>query len=654
MEFLMYRVVLRRLGTAAGLLACLGLTRLEAEDREDSLRAAPLGNKVQLWLNTADANAPYILEGRARLADGPEWETLMQFRSSSAPRGYVDALCGTLESRFFRLRRLLEAPPVEVSNFRLIDTAGAAHELYYQRLSPAVAVVLAGRDVASVQPYLTELLRVQQSSKTPFPTWILSATAAEERGALAGSVRSFPSSIKVMQDASHAVHRTLGSGQAPEVALISTLDWSLFYRGPILDEVDVGGRVIRSTPFSDAVGELLGKRQASLARMATVGVGSGLRPRAVPSYSSEVAPLILKSCMPCHQPGDIAPWSMTNHAVLKEFSKLIKSSVLAGDMPPWHADPAYASLSNKKALDPESVDLLVAWIDAGCPKDGQGDPLAERPPPDEKARDWPLGAPDAIMSIDPQSIPAEGVVDYRYLLGRNPFPTNVWLSAVVVKPGDRSVVHHCLVFKGGFSEVAALRGGLGGFFAGYVPGMEQKPFPEGTGKLLRSSDLIVFQMHYTTSGKSVVDQTQLGLYLAKTKPPAELITTAASTTAISIPPQTLDSPISATRTFTRKSVIYELSPHMHYRGSRARYSLVYPDGTQEVLLNVPRYFFDWQALYRLAVPKEVPAGTRLVCDGGFDNSTLNRFNPDPNALVRFGEQSWEEMFIGYVNYAEVP
>lgn len=627
--------------------------KMQGEDGEDFVQAQPLGNKVELQINTADTNSPYLLEARAKLAEGPEWEPLLQFRGSRSPRAYVDALCGTLESRFFRLRRLLEAPPVEVSNFRLIDVSGAAHELYYQRLSPAVAVVLAGADVGSVKPFLQELSRVQSAAGTErLPVWILSVSDEKARAGLADAVKSYPSTFRVLQDPSHAVHRTLGTGVSPEVALVSTRDWSLFYRGPIEENIDVGQRLVRTTPFADAATELLGGKPATLSRMATAGLPSGLRPKKGSRYSQEIAPILLKSCMPCHQPGDIAPWSMTNYAVIKEFSQLIKSSVLAGNMPPWHADPAHGAMSNSKALASHEIDQLVAWIDEGCPREGGSDPLAERTLPEEK--DWPLGVPDAVVSIDPQSIPADGTVDYRYLFAKNPFPTNVWLRAVVVKPGARSVVHHCLVFKGGLSEVVALGGGLGGFFAGYVPGMEQVPFPAGTGKLLKSTDLIVFQMHYTTSGKPAVDQTQLGLYLAKEKPAQELVTTAASTTSFSIPPKVKDSPVSATRTFNRKSLIHELSPHMHYRGSRARFTLVYPDGKREVILNVPRYFFDWQALYRFESPLEVPAGTRLICDGGFDNSELNRFNPDPTATVRFGEQSWEEMFIGYVNYSEVP
>lgn len=644
---------LRRFLSIPAWLVVFSLTAVLAASAEDRVAAVPLGNKVELQLQTGSAGTDYVLEARARLVEGEEWAPLLQFKGSSSPRSFVDALCGTTESRYFRLRRLLAAPPVEVSNFRLIDIQGAAHELYYQRFARAVAVVLAGTGMPGLDSIQAELVRVRQSYDVDrLPVWIVSSTGVAERGALAEAVKSLPASFVVLQDPSHAVHRTLGSGRKMEVVLVSTLDWSVVYRGPVEETVDAGVKVVRSTPFADAVNELMADKPVSVARLENSAVDAGLRAMAAPSYTRQVAPLLLKSCMPCHQPGDIAPWSMTNHAVIKEYSRLIKSSVLAGEMPPWHADPAHQVLSNSKALAPEEVDLLVNWIDQGCVQDEGEDPLLQvRASIDEG---WPMGKPDAIISLDPQEIPATGVIDYRYLFSQSPFPNDVWLRAIAVKPGDRSVVHHCLVFKGGLTELANLRGGLAGFFAGYVPGMEQVEFPEGTGKLLKKSDLIVFQMHYTVSGKATTDRTQLGLYLARSKPARELVTTAAYNTSINIPPNTKEMPINASRTFAKKSLIYEFSPHMHFRGSRARFTAIYPDGRREVLLNVPAYFFNWQALYRLKTPKEVPAGTRLLCEGAFDNSVLNRFNPDPSATVRFGEQSWEEMFIGYVNFSEVP
>jgi hypothetical protein len=256
-----------------------------------------------------------------------------------------------------------------------------------------------------------------------------------------------------------------------------------------------------------------------------------------------------------------------------------------------------------------------------------------------------------VVSIATQSLPATGEIPYRYLLVQNPFPSNVWLRAASVKPGNREVVHHSLVFVGKANQILQFQGGLAGFFAGYVPGMDQVAYPAGTGKRLLRGDLILVQMHYTPNGKATTDTTQLGFYLAPTPPARELTTTAVHDIAFTIPPGVRDHEVIAETVMARDSLLYELSPHMHYRGARMRFEALYPDGSAETLLNVPGYEFAWQALYRLTEPKRLPAGTRVRITGGFDNSEWNPWNPSPLSTVVFGEQTDDEMLIGYLNVA---
>ncbi len=637
----------------AGLVPLLLGAVLADASAQDRVRIAPLGNTVELKLETTAPQQEYVLESQAKLMEGEEWAPLMQFRGAKTARSYVDAVCSSSEARFFRLRQLLSAPPAEVSNFRLLDTAGNAHELYYKKPAGAVILVLSGTNLPAALTLSGELEQIRKDSGgAQLPIWIISASDHGEREKVAAMAAASAGGSVVLQDASHAVHKTLGTGRTPEAVLVSTADWSIAYRGSVEETIDTGAGVVRNRRLANAVSDFLAGRPVDVSRTAPIGEPAGLRPVPHGEYRTHIAPMLLKSCMPCHMPGDIAPWSMTNHAVISTFSKIMKSAVLAGEMPPWHADPKHQKFVNSKALAPEEVAMLVDWIDRGAPRGSGEDPLESSVVPSEP--DWPLGKPDAIITIDPQEVPANGEVDYRYLYAQNPFPNDVWLRAVSIKPGERSVVHHCLVFKGNLTELIALRGGLGGFFAGYVPGMEQVAFPQGTGKLLRKSDVIVFQMHYTVSGKATTDRTQMGLYLAPARPEKELVTGAAATTSFVIPPNNPAVPVSAFKTFAKKSILYEFSPHMHFRGANSRFTLIYPNGDREVVLNVPSYFFNWQALYRLEKPKEVPAGTRLLCEGNFDNSPQNRFNPDPNQVVRFGEQSWEEMFIGYINYTETP
>jgi len=219
-------------------------------------------------------------------------------------------------------------------------------------------------------------------------------------------------------------------------------------------------------------------------------------------------------------------------------------------------------------------------------------------------------------------------------------------------------VHHVLAFAGGFSDLLALKGGLGGYFAAFVPGMEQVNYPEGTGKLLKKGSFLLFQMHYTTNGRETRDRTEVGLYFARQQPSRELKTIAAYDTKFVIPPNAMDHEVRAeSAPFPKDSYIYEVGPHMHYRGSRMKFEVVLPGGAVEPLASVPAYQFDWQTVYRLSQPRLLPKGSKVRVTGGFDNSAYTpRLMPDGNfsfnQTVKFGQQSWEEMLIVYLNFAE--
>jgi hypothetical protein len=293
------------------------------------------------------------------------------------------------------------------------------------------------------------------------------------------------------------------------------------------------------------------------------------------------------------------------------------------------------------ALSPLESSTLHAWAKAGAPRGTGPDPLTSVPP--AVADGWELGPPDLILTIPTQSIPATGTIDYVYSTVNLPFAEERWVRAAVVKPGNPRVVHHSLVFEGTIFDVLTAAGGQGGFFAGFVPGVAQTPFPAGTGKRLRPGSALTFQTHYTPTGRPETDATRIGLYFHSAAPARELQTRSAyapifPVNTISIPPRVRDHPREATFTpsATRDVLLYELNPHMHYRGKRFRYEAVYPDGTVETLLNVPQYDFNWQSSYLFAEPRRLPAGTVIRARGAFDNSAQNPYNPDPNQLVRGG------------------
>ncbi len=645
---------------------------LLADGRTPSATAAELGigqdqGIVRLTLQ-GEEGQEYSLETIESLLNaGHVWKSVATVAPGSGPAALLDPTCTTRPQNFYRLRLLQGGIPVGVPNFRLLDLQGRAQELFYQADAKAVALVFTGPDLSllgsqdasgpSARDQVAHLRALQQTHATRgLRTWIIAETAGPDRTALAARAAELGLDLPVLADEGGVVTRAICGGTVPEAVLLEPGFWQIRYRGRIRDVLPAGPGGTGPAPqtlLQSAVEQHLAGAPVVVREAAVEGTRLASRDFSGRTYAQDIAPLLRQRCVKCHSPGNIAPWAMTNHTIVRDFAPAMKDEILARRMPPWHADRQPQSYSNDDMLSGDEMALLVDWIDRGAPR-GEGTDLLETsvpaPPPE-----WPLGTPDRVVSLERQTIPANGTVDYRYAVLANPFPGDVWLRAAAFKPGNTRVMHHALVFAAtSFAEILQLQAGLGGYFAAYVPGMEQVAFPEGTGKLLKRGAFLVFQLHYTAKGTPETDLSQLGFYLAPTPPAAELRTAAAYDLGFVIPPGAADHTTTAEYTLTRDSVVYEFSPHMHYRGSWFRFEALYPDDRREVLLNVPYYRFDWQTLYRLQEPKRLPAGTRIVTTGGWDNSARNPYNNDPGASVRFGEQSWEEMFIGYFNYAPAP
>lgn len=595
----------------------------------------------------AEDGREFAIESTETLGPGAPWRAVATVGTTNRPVFVADPTCATRPQNFYRLRLLQGAVPVEVPNFRLLDLDGRAHELFYHGNAPAVVLLLAGRSLDSLAPHAEELRALQAAHPAVRFLVLLGTERRLVRREAAAAAAALGLDFPVLEDEAGVVTRQLAEGALPEALVLRPGWWTITYRGRITDR---GGREPQPLLAAALAAQVAGGRPL-VRRTEALGEPLDL-PVAAAEYATEIAPLLQQHCVNCHSPGNIGPWAMTSHAVVADFAALIKDEVLTRRMPPWHADPHSLAMANDELLQPEDLAKLVDWLDRGAPRGDGPDPLADSVPP--LPPDWPLGPPDHVLRAPRFTLPASGTIAYKYEFMVSPFPQDVWLRAAVVKPGNRRAVHHVLIFSGGFAELQALQGGLAGYFAAFVPGQAQEPFPAGTGKLLKRGDIIVWQLHYTATGQPETDQTELGLYLHAVAPAKELRTTAAFDTGFVIPPGAADHPGRAEYLVTRDILLHEFSPHMHYRGSRFRFDAVHPDGTRETLVNVPYYRFDWQSLYRLAEPKRLAAGTRIVCDGGWDNSAANFYNPDPGQAVRFGEQSWEEMFIGYFNYTPAP
>src|SRR5262249_52919151 len=374
-----------------------------------------------------------------------------------------------------------------------------------------------------------------------------------------------------------------------------------------------------------------------------------------PTFSRVVAPILYKNCVECHRPTAMAPMSLITYEGARPWARAIKQKVLARQMPPWGADPAIGKFSNDVSLKQADIDTIVGWVDGGAPEGNRPDP----PTPPQFAEGWSIGGPDYVFRMQkPFNLPADGTVPYVYVSIPTNLKEDIWIKAVELKPTDRRVVHHIistLVEGNGTAPDPEpkltrdpARKEIGGGLGGLVPRRLYGQFEEGVARKIPAGTDIVLKMHYTTIGQPITDQTEIGVVLAK-EPPAKLRLEgggAIPNMQFAIPPGDPDYEVVGQQTFDRDTYLSSLYPHMHVRGKDATYTVIYPDGREEVVLRVPKYDFNWQLSYKLAEPKFLPKGSTLKVTMHYDNSAANRYNPDPTATVRWGEQTWEEMMLG--------
>jgi hypothetical protein len=396
------------------------------------------------------------------------------------------------------------------------------------------------------------------------------------------------------------------------------------------------------------------------------------------TFYKDVLPVLQKDCQTCHRPGEAAPMSFLNYDSTRPWAKAIKTAVLTKKMPPWYADPHYGKFANDRSLSQAEINTLVSWADAGAPA---GDPKVA-PKPIEWVEGWRIGKPDVVLSMPVAfDVPASGTIDYQYIVVPTGFTEDKYVQIAEARPGNPALVHHIIAFirepgnpwmkdaKPGVPFVPRERArqaqaqqaqqggqnraqqqdnaGFGDFLSGYAPGTLPNVMKPGQAKVLKAGSDIVLQMHYTANGKAGSDISKIGIIFATTKPTERVLTLAAVNGSFAIPPGDSNYQVDSKITLQDDSTLVNMLPHMHFRGKSFEYRVTYPTGEKEVLLSVPHYDFNWQLTYDLAQPKVLPKGTVIECTAHFDNSANNPYNPDPTKEVHFGEQTWEEMMIGF-------
>lgn len=550
-----------------------------------------------------------------------------------------------------------------ITDFSLIDHNGKF--LQVSRYADHQAVVLFSYDQNSkvARDAVADLQKEAEAFADQGVAFFMIASNGEsDKSALAAAAKRDGISLPILVDDSQLVSEELGIKRSAEVVVIDPAAKTVVYHGALNNRFADGSTRRRASEhyLHQVLEAIVADKDVALETQASNGdqIAYTARDQHAAegiSYARDVVPIVERRCVTCHQEGGIAPFAMNSHQMLQGWSPMIRETLLTKRMPPAQIDPDflhyYAEVNH---ITPSELQTLVHWIEAGAPNNGSDDPLASL---SHEAPEWELsetwGEPDMIVKIPPQEIPATGVVDYRNLAIPLNNDEELWVKGVEFKPGDRQVLHHIIAFTygaDGINQFDVLNQGIG--MGAYAPGNAPNTFPDDVGYPLRAGGGLLLQMHYTTSGKETVDASEIGIYLHDHKPGKTVYGGSAADLNIHIPPNAGHWPMEASKVFPKDSYLTMLGPHMHYRGLEASFKLIYPDGTEEALLNVPNYQFNWQKTYDLAEPKFMPAGTKLVFDAAFDNSAMNPYNPDPTAEISFGEQTWQEMFFGFYQYIE--
>ncbi len=553
-------------------------------------------------------------------------------------------------------------PGVSIDNFSLIDHQGKFHRLFDYADSRGVVIYSHGVGCPIVRHNLVSLKKIRDEyNKKGFTFFLLNMNPQDDRETILEEAEEFKIDIPILHDESQLIGEMLKFTRTAEALLIRTDNWTISYRGPLDDRLDYEAQkaVAKQEFLVQALeAELTGKEisldSVPVVKGCLINKNDVLasRERKI-SYVNDVVPILRTRCIPCHRKNGIAPWAMSSHRRVKGWSPMMREVILIKRMPPWHADPEFGEFSNDRSLSVSEMRTLVHWIDGGAVKDGEEDPLANQP---KSSEEWQLGKPDLVLTLPTQKIPATGALKYIYVGVDNPLDKDVWVRGADIQPSNRKVMHHALTLlkypKDIRNQQPEWDGGGNGFFSVYVPGYNSPLFPGESGQWLPKGGRFVFQLHYTPIGVATTDTPQMALYFHDKKPEEELKIMSAVNYDFFIPPYAEDHPVEASYEFDKDVFVYSFLPHMHFRGKTMKFTALYSDGSQKVLLSVPNYQFNWQTPYRFEKRTYLPAGTKILCSGSFDNSDKNPQNPDPAKEVDWGDQSWDEMFIGYIRYTE--
>ncbi|MDZ4760248.1 MAG: hypothetical protein SGJ21_04175 [Alphaproteobacteria bacterium] len=535
-----------------------------------------------------------------------------------------------------------------VDNFMLADQTGMGHELYYFNAADAVVMVSFKPGDATSERAAVALAKVRDTFKGRNIEFLM-LDSTPKSAPLAGTPGS--AGLPVLADDQQWVGRSLGVTSSAEAFVINPKTWTVAYHGPIDDSF--AQKKNKKANLTEALNAVLAGKPAPVTEAAVKGAAVDFPDRAKAaqfariSYADEVAPILAAKCVTCHTKGGMGPFAMDRYETVKGFAPMIREALRTKRMPPYHSDRHGAAWTDDMRPTDAELNTLVNWIEAGAQRGQGADPLPDAQPTIEE---WPLGKPDLIVDVPAFDVPAGGVIDYQDWSVASKLTEGKWLKTTAWKAGATPTVHHALAGwipdvrpdGRGFSWNTAL--------GGYGPGGEANKTPDDTGIYIPAGGSFAYQMHYTPVGKAMTDKTQVGYYFYKEEPKYILRQASITDFSIEIPAGKARHHETAYLEFPHDALIFGTQPHCHSRCYSTKLRIRYPDGTEKVLLNQPRYDFGWQREFHFEGMLEVPAGSKLIADYVFDNSTANKSNPDPTRNVTFGEQTSEEMLFTFARF----
>jgi peroxiredoxin len=556
----------------------------------------------------------------------------------------------------------LPEPPTDqtITEFSLKDLAGQTWDL--KRLKPYKAVVVAfvGCECPLAKLYCARLQELQRQFPTDSVAWLLiNSNQQDSLSDLKRFAKTNQIKLPLLKDPGNKVADHFDAQRTPETFLLDAKR-VVRYRGRIDDQYTYGRQRPKpsQTELQDALNRLLANREIRVTRTEVPGCIIGREFAAATkadqtvTWNNQISRIMQANCQSCHRAGEIGPFELTDYREAVGWAGMIQEVVNQRRMPPWSANPAFGKWANDCRLSDEDISLINQWVNNGAP---EGNP-ADLPPAKRFVTGWQIGQPDLIvpMSKKPFRVPATGTLEYKYFVVDPGFKEDKWITAAECRPDQRAVIHHIIVGVRGEGDF-----GQGvhdqvqsDWIAATAPGSPPMMLPPGYAKKIPAGRKLIFQMHYTPNGTAVDDLSSIGLkFISPQEVTHRVFTVKAANHRFRIPPGAENHPVKAQMRFDRDAELISLFPHMHLRGKAFRYTAKLPDGKHEVLLDVPRYDFNWQLGYEFKTRRTFPKGTQISCLAHFDNSDGNIANPDPTATVGWGDQTWEEMMIGYMNVA---